>query len=137
MAVLGQSNLDDSDLQNEVIDDIPSELLHYRYLMHPIRLSIMKLLYKNFSLTSVDIRNQLKISWGEYNNHITSSVKNKFVSIHTEFHDANQRQVVYLEELGRKEYDQLVELLDDFLQTAKHDFESDKNKTHCIQKGNK
>lgn len=135
MAVLGQSELNDADLQNEVIDDIPSELLHYRYLMHPIRLSIMKLLYKNFSLTSIEIRNRLKISWGEYNNHVSSLEKNKFISIHTEFLDANQRQVVYLEELGRKEYDQLVELLDDFLSNAKHDFENTKHQSSLYPKG--
>lgn len=129
MAILGQSDLNESDWIKEIPEKIPPGLIQYRYLMNPIRLSIMKLLYKNFSLTSVEIKNELSISWGDYANHINSLEKRYFVSIQTEFRDAAQCQVVYLEELGRREYATLIDLLQGFLENAKHDFESDKQQS--------
>ncbi|MHA2031057.1 MAG: transcriptional regulator [Candidatus Kariarchaeaceae archaeon] len=124
IAVLGQSELDESEWKKEIPDKLPPGLIQYRYLMSPIRLSMMKLLYKNFSLTSIEIKNELSISWGDYANHINSLEKRKFVSIQTEFREAVPRQIVYLEELGRQEYEALIELLEKFLETAKHEFES-------------
>lgn len=53
-------------------DLIPAKLLSHRYLMHSIRLSIMKLLNKEDKLRSVEIKHLLDLSWGDYSNHINS-----------------------------------------------------------------
>jgi DNA-binding MarR family transcriptional regulator len=121
VAVLGQSKPTDTDWEKQVPKKYRSGLIQYRYLMHPIRLSIMKLLYKNFTLTSQEIKKQLDLSWGDYSNHINSLAKKQFVAIQTEFHDTDQRQVVYLEELGRQEYKALIDLLKEFLKNAEHE----------------
>lgn len=101
---------------------IPHELKEYRYLMHPVRLSIMKLLYKNYNLTSTDIKHQLNISWGEYSSHISSLVKHGFISTKDGFHNGIKVNIVLLEEMGRKEYESLFELLKEFLEDDGPDY---------------
>ncbi|MCE7735681.1 MAG: hypothetical protein GPJ54_12435 [Candidatus Heimdallarchaeota archaeon] len=122
MAVLGQSKFNEKDLSEKLNKDIPSEIKKYRFLMHPMRLSIMKQLYKNFTLTSVEIKNEVDMSWGEYASHINSLEKHGFISLHNDFQDGMRVSIVYLEEAGRVEYEALVQLLKNFLEDATHDF---------------
>ena len=94
---------------------IPSELLTHRYLMHPIRLSIMKLLNKEDKMKSLEIKKILDISWGDYSNHIRSLQEKGFVELVDEFNeDGHVTQSVYIKELGRKEYLDLFRLLQQF-----------------------
>jgi len=82
----------------------------------------MKFLYKNFIASSVDIKNELNISWGEYTSHIAALEKKGFISTETNFVNGVKANVVYLEEIGRKEFEALIGLLQEFLIDVKGDF---------------
>jgi len=79
-------------------------------------------MYKNFIASSVDIKNELNISWGEYTSHITALEKKGFLSTETNFVNGVKANVVYLEEMGRKEFETLINLLQEFLVDVKSDF---------------
>ena len=112
---VGANRVDDS-YRSKFKEIIPQEILTYRYLMHPIRLTIMKILYSEDRAKAVDIKHILDISWGEYSNHIKSLEQKGYLEIMNEFNDeGNVIQVVYLLEFGRKQYGQLIELLQQFV----------------------
>ena len=98
-----------------IIGEISEEMSKYRFIMHPFRLSMMKLLYDNYKMSSIDIKEALKLSWADYSNFIKSLKKKEYVSIKEEFDEDSKRQFVYLEEAGRRDYENLVNLLNKFL----------------------
>lgn len=123
LAVLGQSQYDENKVKNRLKKDIPTGLKEYRFLMHPVRLLIVRTLYKNFSMISTDIKEVIDVSWSEYTSHINALEKNGLVSANTEFHENGLKvNIVYLEEQGRMEYENLITLLQTFLKGAKIDF---------------
>jgi DNA-binding MarR family transcriptional regulator len=126
LAVLGQSKYNEKDLSNKLQKDVPNEIKQYRFLMHPVRLSIMKALYKNFNLTSVELKNQVDMSWGEYGSHINALESRGFISLHNDFQDGIRVSLVMLEEVGRVEYEALVQLLKGFLEDATYDYFDEK-----------
>ena len=95
---------------------LPQEILAYRYLLHPIRMTTLKILYSENRMRSVHIKNILDASWGEFGNHIRSLEKNEYIEIQSEFNeDGNVMQVVYITEFGRKQFEQLFTLLQQFV----------------------
>ena len=95
---------------------IPQEILTYRYLMHPIRLTIMKIPVNEDHMRSVDIKNALDISWSEYSTHVKSLEQNEYIEVQNEFSEnGNVVQVVYALEFGRKQFDLLFGLLQQFV----------------------
>lgn len=97
---------------------IPTQLMDYRYLMHPVRLSIMKLLSEEGNLTSVEVKHSLEISWGEYYSHINSLKKKEYIRVQDEFVNNTKRQVLYIEPIGLKRYGELKDLLEQFLKNS-------------------
>ena len=88
----------------------------YRYLMHPIRLTIMKVLNNENQMRSVDIKHLLDISWGEYSTHVKSLEQNGYIETQNEFsQNGNIIQVIYILEFGRKQFEQLFTLLQQFV----------------------
>lgn len=115
LAILGQKSQDGQPPFEKTLGEIPSKLIEYKFLMQPVRLSIMNLLHKHFTLTSVQIKDELRISWGNYSSHISALEKKGFLSTYYDFLDGSKVQMVVLEEVGRKEYESLTELLQEFL----------------------
>lgn len=105
----------DNNSQKYLPDDIPQELIKYRYLMHPIRLTIMKLLNYENKMISSTIRSRLGTSWGEYRTHLKSLEEKGYIMINDDFNEEGSVvQVVYIEEVGRLEYQTLFHLLQEF-----------------------
>lgn len=116
LSILGTSKV--TDPLRKPPDSLPLQMRKYRYLFQPTRLAILKLLYKNFSMSSTDIKDALDISWGEYTTHINSLKEKGYIDVQKEFEEGMQRQVVYLEEHGRQEYELFIRNLKEFLRDA-------------------
>ena len=107
----------DSRYQDEEFQKlIPQELLEYRYLMQPTRLTIMKLLTSQTKMRSTEIKHLLSISWSELSNHLKSLEEKGFVEMVDEFNeDGHVVQTVYIKPEGRKEFLELFTLLQQFV----------------------
>lgn len=90
-------------------------MYQYRFLLHPYRLAIMKLLNKYIRLSSLEIKEKLNLSWGEYSNTITSLKKKGYISYSDDFDENSVRRFIHLEEPGRQDFEKLTKLLADFL----------------------
>lgn len=113
--LIGQSRVEDPTLEQNIKESIPKNFLSYRFLLHPIRLSMVKLLFENMQFTSIQIRNILEISWNEYYAHAEALEKKNYISITEEFIDDSKRSVLRLEPLGAEEYRIITELMHLFL----------------------
>ena len=113
---VGTTKYDEYYVNDRYKEILPQELMAYRYLMHPIRLTIMKVLNTENQMRSVDIKHLLDISWGEYSTHIKSLEQNGYIETQNEFSEnGNIIQVIYILEFGRKQYQLLFTLLQQFV----------------------
>lgn len=102
------SGTDQSVDQDEVF---PLELKKYKFLLNPIRLSIVKLLYTYSSYPAFMIRDILQISWGKFSSHVNSLIDKGYISVQEEFHEGSPTRVLYIEHLGSNEYLELQDVL--------------------------
>lgn len=116
--LIGQSRIADKELEEEVKNSIPRDFLHFKFLLHPIKLSITKLLYENLEFTSIEIKNILDVSWNDYYTHAGALQKKGYIRVEDEFVDGIKRQMLRLEPKGIEEYKVLTELLHLFLDNS-------------------
>lgn len=101
---------------DELKNNVPQDLIKFRYLMHPTRLMIVKLLHSEYSLASVEIKNILNIPWGDFGSHTKSLEKYGYIEIKDQFtENGSVRQVLFLTIEGKNEFEQLLPLLQDFI----------------------
>ncbi|MHA2030408.1 MAG: transcriptional regulator, partial [Candidatus Kariarchaeaceae archaeon] len=84
--------------------ELPKELLTYKFLLNPIRLSIVKVLNKYFRYPAADLRKLLVIPWGTFNDHVTALSKKGFIELKREFLEENPRNILYITSSGVSEY---------------------------------
>lgn len=116
--LVGQSRLGDKDLESNIRQGIPRNILEFKFLLHPLRLSMTKLLYENLELSSVDIKDILNISWNDYTTHTTALKKKGYINVTDRFIEGNKRQILTLEPKGIQEYKVLLDLLHLFLDNS-------------------
>jgi len=91
------------------------ELLNHRYLMHPIRMAVMKLLSANDNLPSYEVRKLLGITWGEYYSHVRSLEEKSYIQMIQTFNENSDLIVtIQITDQGREIFDKFVNLLIDF-----------------------
>ena len=112
--VIGSSKSVKNEANKVVLTDIPLEMFQYKFLMNPVRLAIIKMLYVYEKLTSVQIKTSLEISWSDYHTNIRALQSKSYVSVKEEFDEEQLRQFVYIEKNGRQDYQSLVKLLQQF-----------------------
>lgn len=114
--LLGQ-NFVGKDNINEIVlrEDFPPELLQERFLLHPVRLAMCKILANNPQITSSDLRIRLGISWGDYTGHTKALGEKGYILLEDKIIDGIKKQVISLEPLGITKFRNLVDLLDDYL----------------------
>ena len=96
--------------------NIPSELLNYRYLMHPIRLAILKILVQEIQMPANEIREILGLKPSEFRNHLISLEERGYLTLEDRF---NPHGTVFryalIEDHGKQEFQKLFELLREFM----------------------
>ena len=87
--------------------EISPELLKYKFLMNPVRLGVIGLLYKYSDYQQSEIRKALDISWGQFSAHVNSLEKEGYISISNQFIEGNSSKILFLKEKGRIEFREL------------------------------
>jgi len=100
---------------------IRNELYEFKFLMHPVRLAMMKVLLENPLMTSAELRFNLDLTWGEISNHISTLKKQNLISTVDRIIDNSVRQVITVEEYGIQSYNKLSEVLADFFNSPDYD----------------
>lgn len=90
---------------------IPPELLKFKYLLNPVRLGIMKILFDYTQIVSSELRDLIGISWGKFTPHIDSLVDKGMISSSSDFVDGKPRKILYLEDKGRYQFMELQGIL--------------------------
>lgn len=116
--LIGQNRIKDSEIENNLKEAIPKSIYDFKFLLHPIRLSMTKLLYENMELTSIDMKNILDVSWNDYTTHATALKNKKYISIDDQFVEGAKRNVLRLEPPGIEQYKLLTDLLHLFLDNS-------------------
>ncbi|MHA2101207.1 MAG: transcriptional regulator, partial [Candidatus Kariarchaeaceae archaeon] len=98
----------------EEIDDyelFPPELLKFKFLLNPVRLGILKILYDCTQIAAYELRDLIGISWGKFTPHIDSLIDKGLVSSSSDFIDGKPRKVIFIEEVGRSQFIELQRIL--------------------------
>ena len=82
-----------------------------RKLLHPVRLAILRFLYKNFKLNASELRALLGIPWGNFANHYTVLAKEELIEIKTEFINTQPRTIFYITDKGLQEFEKIIAIL--------------------------
>lgn len=90
---------------------VPEQLLAHSFILNPIRLAILKILYDYNTYISSDMRKNLNVSWGSFTSHVKSLVDEGMIASNDEFVDTKSLKVLYLEDKGRQSFSRLKSLL--------------------------
>jgi hypothetical protein len=105
----------DKKTYREFMKQVPPDLLEYKFLLHPVRLAILKVMYDYVNLTTIQLKEKLGLTWTEFNNGIKSMKRADLLHEQTKFVDGNVRIIVTLTNLGISQFQDLKRLLIDFL----------------------
>ncbi|OLS26073.1 MAG: hypothetical protein HeimC2_16950, partial [Candidatus Heimdallarchaeota archaeon LC_2] len=97
---------------------IPKSLFKHKFLMHPVRLAMMKILTENQVVTSIELKNKLDLSWGEFSHHLTNMKKHHLIQIDDKFIDGITKQAITVTIVGNKQYVNLVKILHEFFSSS-------------------
>jgi parallel beta-helix repeat protein len=98
----------------EEIDDyelFPPELLKFKFLLNPVRLGILKILYDYTQIAAYELRDLIGISWGKFTPHIDSLINKGLISSSSDFIQGKPRKIIYIEERGRARFMELQIIL--------------------------
>ncbi len=105
----------DKQMHKDFMKQIPPDLFEYKFLLHPIRLAILKVMYDQVNLTTIQLKEILGLTWTEFNNIFKTMKRANLLFYHTKFVDDNVRIIVSLTNLGITQFRDLKRLLIDFL----------------------
>ncbi|MCH8908265.1 MAG: right-handed parallel beta-helix repeat-containing protein, partial [Candidatus Heimdallarchaeota archaeon] len=95
----------------ETLEGVPPELLRFKYLLNPVRLGILKILFDYGQMAAYELRDLIGIPWGKFTPHIDSMADKGFVVMSSDFIDGKVRNVIFLEEQGRSQFMELQIIL--------------------------
>ncbi len=81
----------------------------------------MKILTENQVVTSIELKNKLDLSWGEFSHHLPNMKKHHLIQIDDKFIDGITKQVITVTLEGSKEYADLVKILHEFFSSSDYD----------------
>ena len=91
--------------------EFQKELLSHKFLLHPVRLSIIKILHTYFRYPASELKHILQIPWGTFNDHIVALKKHGLIDIQKEFLTDTAQNILYLTPQGTLEYTNLKSAL--------------------------
>ncbi|OLS20053.1 MAG: hypothetical protein HeimC2_39080 [Candidatus Heimdallarchaeota archaeon LC_2] len=94
---------------------IPDAIFDFKFLLHPVRLALMKILVENPIPTASELKLRLNLSWGEFTNHLNALEKKGLISLKNQFIDGMTKRVVQIESEGISQYEKLIETLQEYL----------------------
>ncbi|MCE7737592.1 MAG: hypothetical protein GPJ54_22065 [Candidatus Heimdallarchaeota archaeon] len=103
---------------NDIPLTIPKDIYNYKFLLHPIRLSMAKLLYENMQMTSIELKTMLEVSTNDINTHINALQKKGYIHTEHKFVEGSRKLIVTLKPFGSEQFKILIDLLHLFLDNS-------------------
>ena len=101
------------DFDDEFIDlTISDQLGNFKYLIHPVRITILRLLFYYTRITRSRLQKTLGINSGVFENHLSQLSKNGVIDIEKEFVDNRSRVAIYINSYGIDEYKKFKKVLE-------------------------
>lgn len=100
-----------SDADQSDLELIPPELTNYKFLLNPIRLSIIKMLHTHYSYPAYMLRESLQISWGKFSSHVSALIEKGYISTQEGFYEGSPKRILRIELFGINSYMELREIL--------------------------
>ncbi|MCH8905483.1 MAG: tetratricopeptide repeat protein [Candidatus Heimdallarchaeota archaeon] len=110
----GTSHVSFDHFKNDILSlpQIAKELNHFKYLMHPIRIAIVRLLFYYTRITRSDLLKTLGINSGVFDNHLNQLSKNGIIEVHTELVENRSKVAIYINSYGIKQYEKFKQVLE-------------------------
>ena len=93
------------------LEDTSKLLMNYKFLLNPVKLSIIKILINHNQFASAELRSMLGISWGKFSTHVDSLIKEGLITSEKEFVDNKPRTLLFIEQKGRTYFQELRSVL--------------------------
>ncbi|OLS29027.1 MAG: hypothetical protein HeimC2_02220 [Candidatus Heimdallarchaeota archaeon LC_2] len=100
-----------TDKDDNGIEETSQQLMKYKFLLNPVKLSIVKILINHNKFPSAQLRTMLGISWGKFSTHVDSLVKEGLILSEKEFIDNKPRTLLFIEQKGRLYFQELRNVL--------------------------
>ena len=84
----------EKEIDEKIRKAVPRVVWSFKFFLHPTRPALMKLLYENLDLTSIDLKDILELSWNEFYSHSYSLEKKGYIIIEDKFVDNPKLQVL-------------------------------------------
>lgn len=112
---IGQNIISKEAIEEEKEKLFPPEILDQKFLMHPIRLSMCKILTELTSMPSAELRQELGITWGDFATHSKALKAKGFIRADDNFVEGAVGQIINIEPLGVEKYEKLIATLINFI----------------------
>jgi tetratricopeptide (TPR) repeat protein len=99
------------ELDDKGMEDTSKQLMEFKFLLNPVKLSIVKILLNHNRFPSAQLRSMLGVSWGKFSTHVDSLVKEGVIRSEKEFVDDKPRTLLSLEPKGYSYFEELRNLL--------------------------
>jgi DNA-binding MarR family transcriptional regulator len=113
--LLGYKITDKKSTQKRIREQIPTDLKEFKFLLHPVRLTVMKLLFDNMAMSVLELRNLLNLTNNQINNTIKELLRKNYVETHPQFIGDGPKKLVILSDYGIDQFKKLVDQLHLFL----------------------
>lgn len=106
-AILNRSQKDAHPYDEQVVVN----LMEYKFLLNPIRLSIIGYLIDLDVYPAFRLREILQISWGQFTAQIARLIEKGYISSTLDFYEGSPTKFLSIESIGIQEFNQLRTLL--------------------------
>ena len=113
--MIGENFVQKEKIDPELAKEFPAEILDQKFLLHPVRMSICKLLSEYQNITSMELRGKLGVSWSDFSAHTKALKEKGFIHVEDRVIEDSFRQVISFEPLGLEKYEKLVDILIEFI----------------------
>lgn len=113
--VLGNKIVNQEDLTDELKKAIPEEIMEYKFLMNPVRISICKLLIDSMDLPTKNVKEALNVSWSNYSTHSKALKDQGLIETFSKFVDGIEVQFISITPEGERRYKELTGILHELL----------------------
>ncbi|MCE7733496.1 MAG: hypothetical protein GPJ54_01370 [Candidatus Heimdallarchaeota archaeon] len=109
--IIGANFISKRKISTELDKVIPHELYDYKFLLHPMRLAMCRILIEHTTVATKKLREMMGLSWSDLSTHTRAMKDKNLIHIEESTEDGKFVQVISLEPLGVINYQKLTQIL--------------------------
>jgi DNA-binding MarR family transcriptional regulator len=109
--IIGANFISKKRISSELDKVIPSELYDHKFLLHPMRLAMCRILIEHTTVPTVKLREMMGVSWSDLSTHTRAMNYKNLIHIEEVVDNDKFVQVISLEPSGLQQYQKLTQIL--------------------------